>query len=140
MMKRILLACVSLFFLGCGNFLDINPESEVVNDDMFSTAEGVEDALYGVYMSMVKEDMYGGDMSVLITELLGQHFVTDDGYLIFVSRLDLENADTRKTVRTMWSASYLVISYLNNIIENLSFSSNHRFLLGIEMHYVWLSI
>lgn len=52
MMKRILLACISLFFLGCGNFLDINPESEVVNDDMFSTAEGVEDALYGVYMSM----------------------------------------------------------------------------------------
>ena len=119
MMKRILLACISLFFLGCGNFLDINPESEVVNDDMFSTAEGVEDALYGVYMSMVKEDMYGGDMSVLIPELLGQNFVTDDGYLIFVSRLDLENADTRKTVRTIWSASYLVISYLNNIIENL---------------------
>ena len=91
MMKRILLACVSLFFLGCGNFLDINPESEVVNDDMFSTAEGVEDALYGVYMSMVKEDMYGGDMSVLIPELLGQNFVTDDGYLIFLSRVK-ENA------------------------------------------------
>ena len=119
MMKRILLACISLFFLGCGNFLDINPESEVVNDDMFSTAEGVEDALYGVYMSMVKEDMYGGDMSVLIPELLGQNFVTDDGYLIFLSRLDLENADTRKTVRTIWSAGYLVISYLNNILENL---------------------
>ena len=65
MMKRILLACVSLFFLGCGNFLDINPESEVVNDDMFSTAEGVEDALYGVYMSMVKEDMYGGGEEML---------------------------------------------------------------------------
>lgn len=119
MEKIVLLACVSLFFLGCGNFLDINPESEVVNDDMFSTAEGVEDALYGVYMSMVKEDMYGGDMSVLIPELLGQNFVTDDGYLIFLSRLDLENADTRKTVRTIWSASYLVISYLNNILENL---------------------
>ena len=43
MEKIILLACISLFFLGCGNFLDINPESEVVNDDMFSTAEGVED-------------------------------------------------------------------------------------------------
>ena len=45
MEKIILLACISLFFLGCGNFLDINPESEVVNDDMFSTAEGVEDLL-----------------------------------------------------------------------------------------------
>ena len=99
MMKRILLACVSLFFLGCGNFLDINPESEVVNDDMFSTAEGVEDALYGVYMSMVKEDMYGGDMSVLIPELLGQNFVTDDGYLVYVSRLDNENSYARNMTK-----------------------------------------
>ena len=119
MMKRILLACISLFFLGCGNFLDINPESEVVNDDMFSTAEGVEDALYGVYMSMVKEDMYGGDMSVLIPELLGQNFVTDDGYLVYVSRLDNENSYARNMTKKMWPGSYLVISYLNNIIENL---------------------
>lgn len=119
MMKRILLACISLLFLRCGNFLDINPESEVVNDDMFSTAEGVEDALYGVYMSMVKEDMYGGDMSVLIPELLGQNFVTDDGYLIYVSRLDNENSYARNMTKKMWQGSYLVISYLNNIIENL---------------------
>ena len=119
MEKIILLACISLFFLGCGNFLDINPESEVVNDDMFSTAEGVEDALYGVYMSMVKEDMYGGDMSVLIPELLGQNFVTDDGYLVYVSRLDNENSYARNMTKKMWPGSYLVISYLNNIIENL---------------------
>lgn len=120
MMKKILLlSCVSLFFLGCGNFLDINPESEVVNDDMFSTAEGVEDALYGVYMSMVKEDMYGGDMSVLIPELLGQNFITDDGYLTYVSSLNLAAPSARYIVKDMWIASYLIISYLNNIIDNL---------------------
>lgn len=120
MMKKILLlSCVSLFFLGCGNFLDINPESEVVNDDMFSTAEGVEDALYGVYMSMVKEDMYGGDMSVLIPELLGQNFITDDGTLKYISSLDFTSASAKYIVKDMWKASYLVISYLNNIIDNL---------------------
>ena len=119
MMKRILLACISLFFLGCGNFLDINPESEVVNDDMFSTAEGVEDALYGVYMSMVKEDMYGGDMSVLFPEILAQNFLTDEGYWIYLSRLDYSDVYARVSCKDMWIQSYLVISYLNNIIENL---------------------
>ena len=119
MMKRILLACISLLFLRCGNFLDINPESEVVNDDMFSTAEGVEDALYGVYMSMVKEDMYGGDMSVLIPELLGQNFVTDDGTYRYLSTLNFVSQSAKYIAKDMWKASYLVISYLNNIIENL---------------------
>lgn len=45
MRKILLLLCVSILFSGCENFLDINPDSEVVNDDMFNTAEGVEDAL-----------------------------------------------------------------------------------------------
>ena len=127
MMKRILLACISLFFLGCGNFLDINPESEVVNDDMFSTAEGVEDALYGVYMSMVKEDMYGGDMSVLIPELLGQNFITMDDLYIYLSSLDYNNTYARFKTKRMWITSYLVISYLNNIIENLEHKSEKDF-------------
>ena len=81
MRKILLLLCVSILFSGCENFLDINPDSEVVNDDMFNTAEGVEDALYGVYMSMVKEDMYGGKMSVLIPEILAQNFTTIEYYL-----------------------------------------------------------
>lgn len=127
MKKILLLSCVSLFFLGCGNFLDINPESEVVNDDMFSTAEGVEDALYGVYMSMVKEDMYGGDMSVLIPELLGQNFITMDDLYIYLSSLDYNNTYARSKIKRMWIASYLVISYLNNIIENLEHKSEKDF-------------
>ena len=64
MEKIILLACISLFFLGCGNFLDINPESEVVNDDMFSTAEGVEDALYGVYVDGERGYVWWGYVGV----------------------------------------------------------------------------
>ena len=119
MKKIILLSCIFLFFGGCDSFLNINPESEVVNDDMFSTAEGVEDALYGVYMSMVKEEMYGGDMSVLIPELLGQNFVTDDDLYMYLSLLNFDNVYGRSVSKRMWQASYLVISYLNNIIENL---------------------
>ena len=58
MYKRQLL-CIPFFFLRCDSFLDVNPDSEVVNDDMFNSASGVEDALYGVYMTMVTKDMYG---------------------------------------------------------------------------------
>ena len=53
MKKIIILLCIPFFFLRCDSFLDVNPDSEVVNDDMFNSASGVEDALYGVYMTMV---------------------------------------------------------------------------------------
>lgn len=125
--KILLLLCIPLLFSGCENFLNINPDSEVVNDDMFSTAEGVEDALYGVYMSMVKEDMYGGKMSVVIPEILAQNFVTNDSYLLLLSRFDNSEQDIRNIVKSTWKASYLVISYLNNIIENLDRKSEKDF-------------
>lgn len=127
MRKILLLLCVLILFSGCENFLNINPDSEVVNDDMFNTAEGVEDVLYGVYMSMVKEDMYGGKMSVLIPEILAQNFTTVEYYLSYLSRLELSGTFARSSVKPLWQSSYLVISYLNNIIDNLEHKSEKDF-------------
>lgn len=125
--KILLLLCIPLLFSGCENFLNINPDSEVVNDDMFSTAEGVEDALYGVYMSMVKEDMYGGKMSVVIPEILAQNFVTSEELYREISSLNYDNKYSKNSSKSMWEISYLVISYLNNIIENLNHKSEKDF-------------
>lgn len=77
MKKIIILLCIPFFFLRCDSFLDVNPDSEVVNDDMFNSASGVEDALYGVYMTMVTKDMYGRLMSTTIPEILAQNFTFD---------------------------------------------------------------
>lgn len=125
--KILLLLCIPLLFSGCENFLNINPDSEVVNDDMFSTAEGVEDALYGVYMSMVNEDMYGGKMSIVVPEILAQNFTTSDNYLSHLSSFDFDNVYGRNVAKELWKASYLVVSYLNNIIENLDHKSEKDF-------------
>lgn len=38
MKKIIILLCIPFFFLRCDSFLDVNPDSEVVNDDMFNSA------------------------------------------------------------------------------------------------------
>ena len=76
MKKIIILLCIPFFFLRCDSFLDVNPDSEVVNDDMFNSASGVEDALYGVYMTMVTKDMYGLLMSTTIPEILAQNFTS----------------------------------------------------------------
>ena len=101
MRKIWLLLCMSFPFFGCENFLNINPDSEVVNEDMFSTPEGVEDALYGVYMSMVKEDMYGGKMSVVVPEILAQNFTTSDEHLFYFSRLEFNNTSIKYLCRDM---------------------------------------
>lgn len=119
MKKIIILLCLSLSLCCCDSFLDVNPDSEVVNDDMFNSADGVEDALYGVYMNMVTKDMYGRLMANMIPEILGQNFVSSYQYLPYLGRFEYDRSETRAMYKSMWKTGYLTISYLNNIIENL---------------------
>ena len=127
MKKIIILLCIPFFFLGCDSFLDVNPDSEVVNDDMFNSASGVEDALYGVYMTMVTKDMYGRLMSTTIPEILAQNFTSTYQYLPYLGRFEYERSETRNMYKNIWKTSYLAISYLNNIINNLESKSEKDF-------------
>ena len=43
------LLLLTLLLSGCGAYLDVNPKSEVTDKELFSTAEGCEDAIYGIY-------------------------------------------------------------------------------------------
>ena len=79
---------IVFLLLRCDSFLDVNPDSEVVNDDMFNSASGVEDALYGVYMTMVTKDMYGRLMSTTIPEILAQNFTSTYQYLPYLGRFE----------------------------------------------------
>lgn len=115
------------FFLQCNNFLDVNPNSEVVNNDMFTSANGVEDALYGVYMTMATKDMYGRLMSLTIPEILAQNFTSTYQYMPYLGRFEYERSETRSMYKNIWKTSYLAISYLNNIIENLKNKSKEDF-------------
>ena len=127
MKKIIILLCIPFFFLRCDSFLDVNPDSEVVNDDMFNSASGVEDALYGVYMTMVTKDMYGRLMSTTIPEILAQNFTSTYQYLPYLGRFEYERSETRNMYKNIWKTSYLAISYLNNIINNLESKSEKDF-------------
>ena len=42
------LLLLTLLLSGCGAYLDVNPKSEVTDKELFSTAEGCEDAIYGI--------------------------------------------------------------------------------------------
>lgn len=53
---------VVLLFSGCDNWLDVRPETEVNEDDMFDTEQGFMDALYGVYVNLGQNDLYGGSL------------------------------------------------------------------------------
>ena len=61
--KYILFAIVcGVTFTACDDFLDITPEGQIKGDEMLTSPEGIEDALYGAYSQMRSQMLYGQEL------------------------------------------------------------------------------
>ncbi len=116
----LLISCFALTY-SCDNFLDVRPEGEVVNNELFKNAEGFEDAIYGVYSTLGTSGYYGGTMTYNFLDVLSQYFFHDypGNVTLKICNFEYKDAQVRPTVDQIWSGMYKAISYVNNILENL---------------------
>ena len=48
----------------CEGFLNITPEGQSKRDQLLSTPQGIEDAMYGVYSQMRSKSLYGQELEL----------------------------------------------------------------------------
>lgn len=75
-MKRLIYTLFILLTIcySCDSFLDVRPTGEIVNNELFETAEGFEEAIYGVYSYLAREPLYGKNMTYGLVDVAGQYF------------------------------------------------------------------
>ncbi len=118
---NIFILLIVLFTTSCDDFLDVRPEGEVVNDELFEKAEGFEDALYGVYSYLTIPELYGQNLSFYLNDVLAQYFINDwsehitQKFCLF----DYKDQDVRPVIDDIWNKLYKNISNTNNILANL---------------------
>ena len=123
MMKKIFfIASAALLLAGCSKFLDINPKGEVFDADMFSSAEGYEDALYGIYNEIAEStDLYGAYLW-WIPEALSQNVIagtsSSDYNFGYMQLGDWYSAGPENIRSKVWSSAYKAINHVNNIISH----------------------
>lgn len=108
-----------LALVSCENFLDITPEGQVKRDDLLSTAEGIEDALYGVYSQMREQNLYGQELSFSALDLMAQYhecYGNEAVNALLAYRYD----DTRvkDVFESIWVDMYKNISNVNSILNS----------------------
>ena len=122
-MKRyILVLGILLIAWGCDDFLTVRPKSDIVESELFLTSEGFEDALYGAYAKMAKENLYGKNLSFYVPDVLAQMYTTgksNEG-MKEMSQLHHNNDDVRDIYNGIWKEAYEAIGYVNNILKLLS--------------------
>lgn len=117
------------FLYGCNNFLDVSPKSEVFDDEMFSSAEGYEDALFGVYGELGSEDyLYGKYVSLLIPEAKSVNFETKGTTDIsYMSYNQWSQPSVTNTLGTIWTKAYQAVGHVNNIIEHAEAETDNTY-------------
>lgn len=88
-----LLSVVLLALSGCNKFLNVQPPGILPEGRMFADVRGYRDAMYGVYASMAKPELYGGNLSYGFTDKLGQMLLmpSENKADFYVKKYDYKN-------------------------------------------------
>ena len=57
----------------CEDFLNITPEGQAKRDELLTTSEGIEDAMYGVYSQLRTNTLYGQELYFHTLEIMAHN-------------------------------------------------------------------
>lgn len=103
----------------CKKWLDVQPNSQIKESEMFKSESGFKEALAGVYTILTEEPLYGkeltyGMMGVLSHEWVGYPTAYDeDGNYNYTA------ANAERRIEGVWANMYRALSNVNNILENI---------------------
>ncbi|MBI9059886.1 MAG: RagB/SusD family nutrient uptake outer membrane protein [Labilibaculum sp.] len=131
MNKLIYIGLMAFGLMSCSDFLDIDDETKISNDQLFSTLSGVEEALNGVYYDLTNTSYYGNQL-IIGPEIKGGNLKFND--LTFESPTSYYYLPSFHFTHTVdgdydymedcYEHIYSVISGANNIIENIDYATD----------------
>ncbi|MBV7533449.1 RagB/SusD family nutrient uptake outer membrane protein [Chitinophaga sp. sic0106] len=122
MKKKILIASLLLScgLMSCSKWLDVKPDSQVKDTELFSTETGFKEALSGVYSALTYEPLYGRELTFGLMGVLGYEwdyqnssYQADKEYVYKTSSTSLDRIDA------IWNGVYNAIANDNKILENI---------------------
>lgn len=120
MKKNILFIALSLVLLAsCSKWLDVQPQSQVKDNDLFTTEAGFKEALAGVYTLLVTENLYVKELRFGMMSVLAQEWESHSVSYNDDAAYEYEAAYPLGRIRSIWSGMYNAIANDNKILESI---------------------
>lgn len=128
-MKKIYLSIISLIVTGfsltsCSDWLDVNPQDQIKEEFLFTTGEGYQTALNGIYRQMATFNLYGSNMTWGIVDAWGQAYcmkktpTSGAGQAMNkIANLNFTNSQLIPTTDAMWNSAWNAIANCNELIQ-----------------------
>ncbi len=105
---------------GCEAYLDVNPKSEVTDKELYATAEGCEDAIYGIYAEMgADKDLYGRKLVRIPETMIGNFTIPQTDPMAYAVQRQWTTDDAVTIAEDIWVAGYKVIGHINKALMHI---------------------
>mgnify|MGYP002550458666 CR=1 FL=1 len=109
-----------LFFGSCNSWLDVKPYDSMAEDQLYSTENGIQRALNGLYLSLASNDLYAENLGGGAIDVLGQRYKLSSGHTYYdLSEYKYTNDGPKGTFETIWKAAYKLIADCNEFLEKV---------------------
>ncbi|TKC08609.1 RagB/SusD family nutrient uptake outer membrane protein [Pedobacter frigoris] len=115
----------------CKKWLDVKPGTQVLQDEMFSTEAGFNQALLGSYLQM-GTGLYADNLTMTTISAMGQNYqTTSTGHpLLEHAKYNYAAPTVKASIATIWGNMYKAIGGVNNILTHVDqakgvFFKNH---------------
>ena len=101
---NIIIISLLFFLVSCDSWLDLKPETQVTEDELFNSGDGYRASLNGLYKTMGTASLYGRELSFGMVDCISQQYQMDLGTTI---TYDQKYVDTVEIGHgTIWGARF----------------------------------
>ena len=111
-----------MFFSSCNDWLDVKPQGQTEEEDMYTTYEGFKNSLIGCYMKLKSRNLYGEKLTMSHVESLAQLWDLSASTRtadVALGQYDFEDTYAKSAISTMYGSLYNVVVQANSILEHL---------------------
>ena len=117
--KYILTAAVLLSFSSCKKFLDRQPIAQITPENIFTSEQGAQSAVMGVYRTQLGAFSYGQSL-VIVPEFSARHVNHVSSYPEYVDFKTNTVRIDNPWVQNIWTAAYAAINASNNVVVKVA--------------------
>lgn len=119
-----LIAAATTLGSACSNWLDVQPYDQISEEQLFSSEEGFQKLLNGIYIELCSTDLYGGALGPEMIEVMGGAYEIGDDAVKWGNYPDLKRYDYasdywRDRLDATWNKAYSLILNCNKLLEGL---------------------
>lgn len=110
-----------MLFSSCEDYLNVGSDTELTQEQIYSTDEGFHKALTGVYIGLTSESLYGSQLTWRMIEHFAHHYYVPGTGMsdYYFAQHDYTHSTVAPAIRSVWNGMYNLIGRCNDILQNL---------------------